>query len=85
MTEPCTSGWIGLKNPDLILLDDMHHGGNQEWYEDEWHRRAGCGPTTASTLMYYLAQRDESKRALWPTANERGKEDFVRLMHTVWD
>ncbi len=75
---------VGLRDPSRLLLDGVHHGGDQEWYADEWHRRAGCGPTTAATLSYYLAQRDETLRPLWPTASIRNREDFIRLMDRIW-
>ncbi|MBP7401677.1 MAG: hypothetical protein KBA30_03610 [Clostridia bacterium] len=74
-----------ILEPSLLVLDGTHRGGDQEWYADEWHRRAGCGPTTASTLTYYLAQRDPAKRPLWPTADRRTREDFLGLMDLVWE
>ena len=75
---------VELRDTTRILLDSIHHGGDQEWYSDDWHRRAGCGPTTATTVLYYLAQREESLYPLWPTAHTRGREDFIRLMNIVW-
>ncbi len=74
-----------ILRPERLLLDGQYHGGDQEWYADEWHRRAGCGPTTAATLLYYLAQRDADKRALWPTASSRTRADFQQLMDLIWN
>ena len=73
-----------ILRPERLLLDDQYHGGDQEWYQEEWHRRAGCGPTTAATLLYYLAQRDAGMQALWPTAPARTRADFQQLMDLIW-
>jgi hypothetical protein len=34
------------------------YGCDQEWYGTDWQRRAGCGPTVAATLYYYLFRPD---------------------------
>ena len=73
-----------LKQIDRLTLDGQYHGGDQEWYAEDWHKRAGCGPTTASTLLYYLAQRAPDLQPLWPTAGNRTKEDFTQLMELIW-
>jgi hypothetical protein len=76
---------IVIRDPGRLLLDGVYHGGDQEWYVDTWRQRAGCGPTTAATLLYYLAQRDADKQALWPTAPTRTREDFLQFMDLVWE
>lgn len=78
-------GRVAIRDPGRLLLDGIYYGGDQEWYVDTWRQRAGCGPTTASSLLYYLAQRDPDKRALWPTASTRTREDFLRFMDLVWE
>ena len=60
-----------------------YFGGSQDWYKEEWQRQAGCGPTNCASLLWYLAQSDESCRALCPYATGQ-KEDFLQLMEAVW-
>jgi len=31
-------------------------GGSQEWYEDIWQKKSGCGPVTASNLIWYMTR-----------------------------
>ena len=44
-----------LSQPERFTITgpqgETYRGGNQEWYRDLWQRRAGCGPTTAATLL----------------------------------
>ena len=60
-------------NYDYLLIDDKYYGGNQEWYSNIFHKKAGCGPTTASTITMY-----ESK-------NKYSKEEFIKLMDNMWN
>ncbi len=32
-------------------------GANQLWYGDLWQRKAGCGPSTAASLIFYQKQK----------------------------
>ena len=57
-------------------------GADQEWFLDEWQRKAGCGPTTAATIIAYLAT--ENPR-LSPLAQEHfSAAGFVAYMYAVW-
>ena len=40
-------------------------GGDQAWYAEEWHRRAGCGPTCAANVTAYLAATHPELEALY--------------------
>ena len=60
-------------NYDYLLIDKKYYGGNQEWYKNIFHKKAGCGPTNASTITMY-----ESKKSY-------SKEEFVKLMDTMWN
>ena len=33
---------------------EIYAGGSQEWYTDRWHKLAGCGPTAAANLIWYM-------------------------------
>ena len=58
-------------------------GADQDWYRTVWQQRAGCGPTTASVLLAYLA-RTRGLPAL--CGLERLEQDaFVDFMEQVWE
>lgn len=58
------------------------HGADQDWYSLLWRQRAGCGPTTASVQMAYLAALRPSLAALCPL---KERETFVTYMDKVWE
>ena len=38
-----------LTHPELFTITGprgQYRGGTQDWYQDVWQRRAGCGPTS---------------------------------------
>jgi len=61
------------------LIDDSSQeiifGLNQDWYKSKWHRMAGCGPTAATSLIYYRLSDDI-------TLN---KNSAIQLMEVLWD
>jgi hypothetical protein len=59
-------------------------GADQEWYQDEWQRKAGCGPTTAATLLAYLSATRPELSALNPSCS-CCQADFLRFMEEVWE
>ena len=60
------------------------HGADQDWYSLPWRQRAGCGPTTASVQMAYLAALRPSLAALCPLEG-REQGAFVTYMDKVWE
>ena len=66
-----------LSQPERFTITgpqgETYRGGNQEWYRDLWQRRAGCGPTTAATLL----------AALW-TSRIRHRAGFLQYMEALW-
>ena len=60
------------------------HGADQDWYSLPWRQRAGCGPTTASVQMAYLAAQRPSLAALCPLEG-REQGTFVGYMDQVWE
>jgi len=68
---------VDLKKFELIedLNQEITYGLNQEWYPSKWQRLAGCGPTAASSLIYYTFTTDSSLN----------KEAAVKLMEDVWN
>lgn len=56
----------------------IYTGGSQEWYTDNWHRKAGCGPTVASNLIWHITK---SQPELILFSHEKGEnESFIELM-----
>ncbi len=76
-----------LSRPELFTLileeDRTCRGARQEWYSTEWQRRAGCGPTTAATLLAYLSQTRPELSALYPK-HSQSQAEFIGLMEQVW-
>lgn len=76
-----------LRHPDFFDFTDRSNaacrGADQEWFTDPWQRRAGCGPTTAATILSYLAYVHPD---LAPMASEyaHSATDFVFYMEEVW-
>ncbi len=74
---------ISIKDINLFrITEEEYHitlyGGNQEWYAKRWQRMAGCGPSTAANIMYYL------NKTRYNTNIEQTKEEFLRLMNEIW-
>jgi hypothetical protein len=58
-------------------------GPTQEWYSDMWHRNAGCGPTAASVLVWYLA-RSRSEFGLLGGTEGGTQPEFIALMDEMF-
>jgi len=67
---------VELKKFELIedLSQEISFGLNQEWYPSKWQRLSGCGPTAASSLIYYTFTNDLSLNKL----------AAIKLMEDVW-
>ena len=77
---------IALRSPELLHIQgegQLYRGADQEWYRELWQRQAGCGPTNAAQLLWYLAQTRPHCRALanWDCGSQEG---FLALMEEVW-
>jgi len=61
---------VSVSRPEVLTIWEEESrrtsfGGDQEWYADEWHKRAGCGPTCAANVLAYLALTRPGLRALY--------------------
>lgn len=75
-----------LANLHLFKIEDKtlaqtYEGGNQAWFPKRWQRLAGCGPTAATNLFFYLTH-NQAPLELYTGANL--KEDWVALMEEMW-
>lgn len=71
---------LWVSDPDRLKVREdktriTHCGCNQAWYATEWQQRAGCGPSVASTLFFYVFRlgRRFSRKRQW-----------LALMEDVW-
>ena len=59
------------------------YGGSQMWYDFRRGRRAGCGPTAASNIIWYLTKSHRRLAALWHQ-EENPNADFLALMDEMY-
>jgi len=75
-----------LLDVELLNITDKsgesNIGGSQDWFDDKWQKLSGCGPTTASNIIWYMTKSDEKFADLCPQ-NET-KDDFEKLMETMF-
>ena len=71
-----------LQKPDQLdfkINGRIWYGYSQDWYQDEWRRRAGCGPTTATYLAAYCLYRD----GIWKDLHTTNA--VLTQMNRIWD
>lgn len=71
-----------LREPQRLTLSmngTVCYGYTQDWYTDSWQARAGCGSTTATSLLAYHLVRDGYWEALLTQAA------VMRRMQEIWD
>lgn len=77
---------IALRSPGVLHFrkgEETLYGPNQDWFEVEWQRKAGCGPTACSGALWYLAKtRPECSGLL--DGDWRGRAGILSLMEQVW-
>lgn len=76
----------GIDRPQLLNItaeDKEYFGCDQDWYQDSWQQRAGCGPCTASSILLYLALRKPQLRRLYPHKTI-SRTIFAGFMHQMW-
>lgn len=64
---------------ELQIEGKTWYGFCQDWYRDDFRRRAGCGPTTAAYMLAYCLLRD----GVWHDFSD--VESALRYMDRVWD
>ena len=78
---------IIVKNPQLLDFTTpdgkLCTGGNQDWFDDHWHKMSGCGPIAASNLIWYQARSRAELCALCDIENG-GYADFRTLMDSMF-
>ena len=74
-----------IHNKELLHIfgPPTTYGANQMWYSGMWKRRAGCGPTVCSHLMWYLSQTRPNCKNLC-LHNGSTRLGFACLMEDIW-
>ena len=63
---------------------DPSWGADQDWFlSSNFHRKAGCGPTTATNILAYLSQVHPNYAPLWESPNYTGT-DYQQMMEKIW-
>ena len=79
-------GKVSLSNIDFLQVKDqknsIFYGCHQEWYGDQWQRKAGCGPSVACNIISYL---DATKKLFGDTKQIGKMDDCLTLMNEVWN
>ncbi|HHY28180.1 MAG TPA: hypothetical protein GX523_15810 [Desulfitobacterium dehalogenans] len=73
-----------IANPEIFKFMDtdqkqLYYGACQRWYPTTWQRLSGCGPCTASNIMYYLTHTGPS-----PQEGFQSRSEWVALMQELW-
>lgn len=79
---------ISIKHPEYLHIKDqdgISYGANQIWYQDEWKQKAGCGPTTASMMFWYLAQSRPDICDGLASVKYHDRSEMLTLMEEVWN
>ena len=67
---------ISVAKPELMNVvaadGEVYIGGSQEWYNDGWHKKAGCGPVAASNIVWYIMRKLGAA------------SDYLRLMNDMF-
>ena len=65
---------VKIASPELLNITTVDGntfiGGSQEWYEDKWHKKSGCGPVAASNIIWYLMRKHDIKQDYFKLINE---------------
>lgn len=76
-----------ITQPELFNITDginTWSGADQEWYQNNWRAKAGCGTTTAAHLISYLSEIHVDYKDLY-LAHSRKRDDFLNFMNELWD
>lgn len=86
MKENTITDIVSIQSPKLLHIQKsqaISYGAHQAWYLKWKMRKAGCGPTAASNLLWYLvATRPEKAGALYDGNGSR-HDGMLTLMEDV--
>lgn len=59
-----------------------YYGCDQKWYPKKWQRLAGCGPTAATNIFFYLSHTHSIRES---EESSSTKENWISLMEEIWE
>ncbi|MDR2174650.1 MAG: hypothetical protein LBO82_01770 [Synergistaceae bacterium] len=62
--------------------EEKRYGCDQNWYRTEWQRRAGCGPSAAANMLFYMSG---GRAAEGGKPGRATRAAFLALMEEVWE
>jgi len=71
-----------LAKPNLLKISS-YVGGDQDWYPKFHQRNVGCGPTTASNILWYISQSSPRLSCLCGR-KAANRSEFLNLMQEVF-
>lgn len=79
-------GMKELPFPVVYSEDQMiGYGGNQEWFHQEFQRRAGCASVCAANILSFYARNDPAFARLYPGQTRPfSQEEYLRVMNTMY-
>lgn len=78
---------ISIQTPTHLHIQNrsaLSYGANQIWYTTWWSKVSGCGPTTASNILWYLTVSRPHQCGKLFDGNGRRRADMQRLMKTMF-
>lgn len=75
-----------ISNPNLFKVleegsNKIYYGCSQEWYNTEWQRLSGCGPTVASSIIFYLKY---TRNVFKSVKGFNNKKNCLSFMEEIW-
>lgn len=79
---------VFIQQPGLLTITSedgsIYRGADQDWFPRQIQRWSGCGPTSASLLLCYLAATRPALRGLYPEG-AMDLPSYTKFMCGVWD
>lgn len=61
-----------------------YYGATQSWYSKPFRIQAGCGPTTASNLIIYMALNDANMKKLF-SHDQLNYKNSTEMLEVIWN
>ncbi|MDR3214983.1 MAG: hypothetical protein LBT75_01725 [Bacilli bacterium] len=77
---------LTIKDPEVLKIVfnmNTYYGATQSWYQTNWQRKAGCGPTTLSNLIIYYAKTHINNNILFD--KDTSYANVLSFMNEMWN
>lgn len=79
--------YIEIKHPEYLIIQDdkrSYYGAKQTWYKTFIKRLSGCGPTSASNVLWYIQKTRTDNFANIYLNNANNKKEMLDFMNEIW-